>query len=224
MVERIRNEPIRGVSVTIPHKTALIPYLDCITDLAHAIGAVNTMYWRDGKLCGENTDISGFAKPLEVRGVNSGSGLVLGAGGAALAVIVGLQKLGVHPIYISNRTDEKAEELAKRFGIECIPWGERGQCRTRLLVNTTPIGMSGKFEGLSPWNKYDFEKGQLAYDIVYNPGETRFLKEARELGVEVIMGVEMFLYQALEQFRIWTGKDLPVDETRALLEHALYGT
>ncbi|WP_051261682.1 shikimate dehydrogenase [Desulfovibrio inopinatus] len=224
MVERIRSEPIAGLSVTIPHKTAIIPFLDSITGLAHAVGAVNTVFWRDGKLWGDNTDVAGFAKPLAVRDVRSGSALVLGAGGAALAVIVGLQELGIGPLYLANRTDEKAEELAAHFDINFIPWAERGRCRTRILVNTTPIGMAGKFEGLSPWNKYDFEKGQLAYDIVYNPGETRFLREAQSLGVNVIMGVEMFLYQALEQFRIWTGRDLPVDETRRLLEQALYGT
>lgn len=207
-----RARHIRGVSVTIPHKQAVIPYLDGLTDRAKAVGAVNTLFWQDGKLLGDNTDVIGLVKPLEAHRDALKSALVLGAGGAARAACAALKELGVADVAVTNRTAAKAEQLAADFGLRAVPWEERvGQWS--LVLNTTPMGMLGENQDKSPWPADGFGGVALVFDLVYNPVRTRFMAEAQEAGVACLSGLSMFLHQGLAQFEIWTGKKL--DERRA---------
>lgn len=219
-MEWVRTEDIRGLSVTIPHKQTVMPLLDTVTDRAKAVGAVNTVYWDGEILSGENTDVIGVIAPLRKLELPA-SAMVLGAGGAARAAVAGLKELGVADITISNRTKAKAEELAADFGIKAIAWEHRMDEAPGLICNTTPLGMSGDLEALSPWDSDRFPKGCIVYDIVYNPLQTRFLREAEAAGCAIISGLEMFLHQGLAQFKLWTGLDMDEDGARALLLRAL---
>jgi shikimate dehydrogenase len=172
----------------------------------------------------DNTDVEGFCRPLVVRDIAPEVALVLGCGGVARAVVVGLTRLGVSKVVVTGRTPEKAVALAREFGVDHVAWEERETVAATLLVNATPMGMSGKFEGLSPFPREAMRPDHVAYDLVYNPYSTRFVAEATDVGADVVPGVEMFLYQAVEQFRLWTGRVLPDDELRALLMKTLYSS
>ena len=220
-MQRVRCEPIRGMSVTIPHKRTVMDCLDRISDRAMAVGAVNTVFWEDGLLCGENTDVVGVVAPLSDLDAPPQSALVLGAGGAARATIAGLKELGVSRICVANRTTEKAGALATEFSVEAESWEARADSEFDLLCNTTPLGMDGELSRLSPWPEDGFSQVAIAYDLVYNPLQTRFLREAEAAGCATISGLEMFLHQGLAQFRLWTGKDMDIDGARQALLNAL---
>lgn len=215
----LRTLPIHGASVTIPHKEPVMPLADRLTANAREIGAVNTLYWEDGKLWGDNTDVTGFMAPLLERGTPPGKVLVLGAGGAARAAVCGLHRAG-WKVLLSSRTGNRADRLAHSFQAEQVPWSERHAVRPDLLINTTPLGMSGPFQGLSPW-KDSLQGISLVYDLVYNPRETPLLAQAAREGVETIPGLPMFVHQALAQFERWTGRRFPLPGAMALLEQAL---
>lgn len=220
-MEAVRTLPVHGASVTIPHKEEALRLCDRVTDRARAVGAVNTLFLEDGVVCGENTDVTGFLAPLRARGVRIDEALVLGAGGAARAVLAGLVELGVRRVRISNRTHDKAMELAGAFGADVVPWDERGSAAAGLVVNTTPCGMQGARMGESPLPDGAFTGRGMAYDLVYNPLTTRFLADARAAGWETQDGLGMFVEQGREQFRIWTGLDLPAAGARRLIAEAL---
>ncbi|WP_338669168.1 shikimate dehydrogenase [Pseudodesulfovibrio methanolicus] len=220
-MERVRAEPIHGLSVTIPHKRAVMAHLDRISDRARAIGAVNTVYWDGKALYGENTDVIGVVAPLRGLDPLPRSAMVLGAGGAARAAVAGFLELGIPRVAVANRTQAKAEALAADFGVACVRWDERMDADWELICNTTPLGMSGDLEGRTPWNADRFATGAVAYDIVYNPLETRFLAEAGAAGCRTVSGLEMFLHQGLAQFRLWTGQDMDEAGARRLLLAAL---
>ena len=215
----MRTLPIAGASVTIPHKETVLALLDGQTEAARAVGAVNTLYWENGQLLGDNTDVAGFLAPLE--GHSYASALVLGAGGAARAVLAGLKDLGVAEVFLANRSADRAAALAAEFGAIIVDWDERGDCAPDLLVNTTPLGMAGAQAAASPWPEERFRPGQTAYDLVYNPLETRFLAAAAAAGCRVVDGLAMFLGQALGQFRRWTGCDFALDRAREKLLETL---
>ena len=220
---RFRQIPMAGLSVTIPHKTAVMAYADVVTDLGLEVGAVNTLYWRDNVLWAENTDVEGFCRPLVEAGLSVGAALVLGCGGAARAVVVGLKRLGAARIAVTGRTREKAEALAAAFSLEVVDWEARADYPAQLCVNATPMGMRGRLEALSPYPGDRLGPGRIVYDLVYNPRRTRFAVEAGQSGATVVSGLDMFVYQAVEQFRLWTGRVLPAEELRPLLMQALYG-
>ncbi|WP_319582367.1 shikimate dehydrogenase [uncultured Pseudodesulfovibrio sp.] len=220
-MERVRTEPILGLSVTIPHKRTVMAHLDRISDRARAIGAVNTVYWDGDVLCGENTDVIGVVAPLRSLDSMPDSAIVLGAGGAARAAVAGFLELGIPRVAVSNRTLSKAETLAAEFEVECVPWDKRMDGDWELVCNTTPLGMSGDLQGVSPWDEDRFARGAVAYDIVYNPLETRFLAEAGAAGCRTVSGLEMFLHQGLAQFRLWTGQNMDEAGARRLLLSAL---
>ncbi|NJB67970.1 shikimate dehydrogenase [Desulfobaculum xiamenense] len=214
----VREAPLAGLSVTIPHKLAVKPYLDGFSDGVLAVGAVNTVYWDGKRLMGENTDLFGFVSPLRKLPVRVESALVFGAGGAARAVVAGLLQLGVPDIIITNRNADKAMELANEFHVSAADWDERHRIDAELLVNATPLGMSGDGVGLSPLPEgMRLSSRQIAYDIVYNPLRTVFLEQAAARGCHVIDGLDMFVHQAVEQFRLWTGKTFDIDAARRLL-------
>ena len=235
-VESVRLLHIRGCSVTIPHKVALTPLLDAVSPLARQVGAVNTLYWQDDTLCGHNTDVAGFLAPLAGLPLDRGDALLLGAGGAARAVAAGLtglpQDKRPRRIYVATPSNRSHLPLAQTFGLTPLPWEERHSVPALLVVNTTPLGMCGKAGTATPYDfaqaplphcqQDDFFDGTaaqatpLAYDLVYNPLETRFLREARLAGRRGISGLEMFYGQGDAQFRLWTGRALPPQARQAL--------
>lgn len=241
LVDAVRALPIAGLSVTIPHKENIIPLLDAITPAAQEVGAVNTLFWRDGALCGHNTDKEGFMAPLRALGLGTQgqrqeqeqgqeleqgkTALVLGAGGAARAVLAGLQALGYTKIVLTNHNMPKAMALAHAFQVQVVPWEERASIAADIIVNATPLGMRGDREDQSPYPAAAFhalakskKRGQgLAYDLVYTPLHTRFLTEARAAGWDIQDGLSMFVAQANEQFRLWTGQSLDVQDIREIL-------
>lgn len=213
---------IRGLSVTIPHKTAILPYLDVICEPARLAGAVNTLFWRDGKLHGENTDVAGFLAPLRDKIPLTEPVLLLGAGGAAHAVCAGLMALKATDVYITSQKNKRQYDLAKKFPFKAIDWENRYDIEPGLVVNATPLGMIGANVGLSPYDfaKHPNPKKGIAYDLVYNPLETVFLASAALNGWSCISGLEMFYWQADGQFMHWTGDPLPL-AARLALEEAL---
>lgn len=222
-LQAVRILPISGLSVTIPHKQGVLAFLDECTPRAERCGAVNTIFWKEGRLCGENTDISGFLTPLEGQGADRiRSALVLGCGGAARAVLAALAELGVKESSVSGRSCEKTVALAREFNAMSVAWENRGDWRGDLLVNATPLGMSGSFSGLNPWPETASWAGVgCVYDLVYTPLETNLLREARARDVFCVSGLEMFLGQARAQFRLWTGMDLPLAPLRQLVTSVL---
>lgn len=216
-----RTLPIYGASVTIPHKEAVIDYLDEITPRAKMVGAVNTLFWQEEKLVGDNTDVLGFMAPLMGMANTFKHALVLGAGGAAKAVLAGLEELGISDVTICNRTEMRAQQLADQFETSIVPWEKRGGVMTDLVINTTPMGMAGKFVSDSPYEPEMFKGEGVAYDLVYNPLETVFLRSAKEAGWGTVDGLHMFAAQGAEQFRLWTGKELPHEHIRNLIAEKL---
>ena len=216
----VRLLPLSGASVTIPYKEDIMNYLDQVTPEAAEMGAVNTIYWHNGRLCGSNTDCKGFMAPI--RDVQMESALVLGAGGASRAVIYGLKRLKISPVYLTNRSEKKARDLAKELHVKCIPWDERYRIKADLLVNTTPLGTAGEMQELTPWNSSIFPFS-IVYDLVYNPLQTRLLLQARENGASAVSGLSMFVHQALKQFKTWTGQGFDPGWAENLLRRKISG-
>lgn len=224
----VRGLPVSGLSVTIPHKQAVIPFLDRLTPGAEAVGAVNLVFRHKQALVGDNTDVAGFLAPLlQLRDRGTAlppRALLLGAGGACRAALAGLGKLGMAEVCVSARDAAKAESLAREFGCQTIPWQSREHLLPDLgpvlVINATPLGMAGKFAGQSPLpalSRLPVHGALVAYDIVYNPLETPFLAAARSRGLTCIDGLDFFVAQGQEQFRLWTGLELPAAGARELL-------
>ncbi|MCL4136953.1 UNVERIFIED_CONTAM: hypothetical protein GTU68_006114 [Idotea baltica] len=215
-VKSIRELDIRGASCTIPHKVAVIPFLDQIDPLAKEIGAVNTIVNDNGNLKGYNTDIEGILKPIEAKlSLENKNVAILGAGGAARAAVCAMKTKGAK-VTIYNRNLERAKLLSKDFDCDHqilanFPMMESAD----LILNMTSVGMNSE---LSPVVPSVFNKNQVVFDAVYTPENTKFLKDAKEKGSTIISGVEMFLNQALAQFKYFTGLDLEID----LLREAFY--
>lgn len=216
----VRVLPIRGGNITLPHKAAAMQFLDEVSPLARRVGAVNTFYWKNGRLCGDNTDVPGFTAPIKKR--RFARALVLGAGGAARAVVAGLQDMGLADIAVTNRTAAHAEALARDFGLCALPWVERAASGADLVVNATSLGMRGERAGESPFPRQGFKGRGLAYDIVYNPPDTPFLKDARSAGWKTQNGLAMFVEQARLSFELWNpGRDLSARAAAALVKKHL---
>lgn len=221
-LDSMRLLDIRGCSVTIPHKIAILEYLDSVSERAALAGAANTLFWRDGALCGDNTDVSGFLAPLADLPLAGMDVLLLGAGGAARAAAAGLRLSGCQNVRVASPGNQRQYELAERFAFSPIPWEDRYAHPATLIINATPLGMKGELIGETP---YDFSlaphvQGGWAYDLVYNPLNARFLREAAKAGRRSLTGLEMFFGQASAQFLLWTGQPLP-ETARAALENAL---
>ncbi|MEW6128280.1 MAG: shikimate dehydrogenase [Acidobacteriota bacterium] len=215
---RRMNWKLQGFSVTIPHKISIMPFLNEINRTAGQIGAVNTVVIRDDKAIGYNTDVDGAMQPLEkVCRLADQSCAVIGAGGSARAVIFGLLERQAK-VSVFARNIEKAKPLADEFAIELLPLDELEKTQASILINTTPIGMQGHSidSSIVPLNALNHQP--IVYDLVYNPLETRLLKDAREAGCQTISGLEMLVAQAGLQFKLWTGKtpDLELMKTAAL--------
>jgi shikimate dehydrogenase len=218
-VKAVRVLNIQGVSLTIPHKETVLPLLDGLTTRARAVGAVNTLYWNEGGLWGDNSDVNGFVSPL--RGQAFTSALVLGAGGAARAALAGLRELGLPGIAVCNHHRERARTLAGEFGVRHTDWEDRAAYEADLIINATPLGMRGVHEGQNPLPQEAFARRgggvRMAYDLIYTPLTTRFLAEAEAAGWRTLDGLGMFIAQAQSQFRLWTGREFSETEARTLL-------
>lgn len=200
---------LKGLSVTIPHKTDIIPLLDEVEDLALKIGAVNTVVNQGGRLIGYNTDAQGALKALEAETLVSGQDcLVVGAGGAARAIGFILKERGAK-VTIVNRSLERGEALAKELNCPFFPLDQLAEHKAQILLQTTPVGMYPNVDQ-SPVPERAFKKGMVVMDIIYNPLETKLLQTAKTNGCAIIDGAGMFVYQGAEQFRLWTGLEPPI--------------
>jgi 3-dehydroquinate dehydratase/shikimate dehydrogenase len=215
-----REIPIQGLSVTMPLKQDVIPFLERTDPLSAKIGAVNTILrMQDGKFYGFNTDVAGIVTPLERRlSLKGAKVLVLGAGGAARAAVFGCRDKGAE-VFILNRTPETAQKLAKQAGAKVIKREAVAKAGFDVIVNATPLGMTG-VKG-SPLLEPADLVARYVFDLVYNPIETPLLKMARAKGIPVITGVEMFVQQGARQFEIWTGKPAPEEEMLKVVLHSL---
>ncbi|RIH79172.1 Shikimate dehydrogenase (NADP(+)) [Calidithermus terrae] len=204
----------RGVNVTVPHKEAVMPYLDRLSPEAEAIGAVNTVVNREGRLEGHNTDAPGFLRGLEEAGIEyrGAKALILGAGGAARAIAWALKQAGAQ-VRIGNRTLERAAQLQREFGLGEVTDNElvlAGMARSSdLIVNTTTVGL--KDPAATPLRAEWLPAGGTVVDIVYNPLETRLLREARAAGLRTLGGLPMLVWQGALAFELWTGQRPPVE-------------
>lgn len=218
-VEAIRDLGVRGVSVTMPHKQTVIKYIDVLDEDAEEIGAVNTIVNEEGSLTGYNTDWIGAITALEKRtGLEGKKVAVIGAGGAARAVVFGLNKKGAK-VKIFNRSIQKAEELTKELGGKFGKMSDIGEIRNfDIIINTTSVGMNSNE---SPINRDLINENHLVFDIIYSPMETKLIRDAISAGAVVIYGHEMLLYQGVEQFKMFTGYEAPVKEMEEALVKSL---
>ncbi|MDA7694903.1 shikimate dehydrogenase [Candidatus Pelagibacter sp.] len=202
LIFNIREENIHGINITVPFKKIVIPFLDELSQEAEISQSVNTIYKKDNKIIGENTDIEGFKHSLERTELKTKNkkALILGAGGVVPSIIIALKKMQIKKIYLSNRTESKAIELKKNFPeIEIIKWGET--LDFDIIINATSIGL--KEEDEININYQQTSKDKFFYDIIYNPPETNFLKNAKKYGGITKNGKMMFIYQAQKAFFIW---------------------
>jgi 3-dehydroquinate dehydratase/shikimate dehydrogenase len=220
----VKDVPIQGLSVTMPLKQSIIPMLERTDPLSQKIGAVNTVLRaQDGKFYGFNTDVAGIVQPLERRlSLNKAKVLVIGAGGAARAAVFGCRDKGAE-VWVLNRTSETAQKLARQSGAKTIKRDAVVKTQFDIIINATPIGMAGNAGKGIPTSPLEANElnTRLVFDLVYNPIETPLLRLARQKGIAVITGVEMFVQQGARQFEIWTGKPAPEEEMLRVVLHAL---
>ena len=211
IISQVRDNKIKGINVTVPFKKTVIPYLDELSSEAQSTQSVNTIYKKDNKIIGHNTDIFGFEtsiKKVEYYLENK-EVLILGAGGVVPSIIFSLIKMKASKIKISNRTKEKAENLKKIFkDIEVLKWGEISNFD--MIINATSLGL--KKEDSLNLDFSSITRNKFFYDVIYNPSETNFLKMGRELGNKTLNGKLMFIFQALSAFNIWHGQTPKIDE------------
>jgi len=210
-----RKIDFHGFSVTIPHKESVLPFLDNIDDTAGKIGAINTIVNQNGKLIGYNTDCMAAVMGLECsltetdETLNNKKISIIGAGGAARAIAFGLKEKGCN-ITIFNRTIKRAEKLSHDVQCRFENFEEIHKLDSDILINTTPIGMFPNIDQ-TPIPKKILKEGMVVFDAVYNPTETRLLREAKEKRCHTVNGLSMFINQAAEQFRLWTNIDPPIE-------------
>ena len=233
-LERLRGGEWLGVNVTVPHKQAVIPFMDELSPAARAIGAVNTICCRSGHLLGDNTDAAGFLADLRQHGFEPAGrrALLLGAGGAARAVAYGLASANC-AVTLWNRTAGRAIDLAADLEtnahlpapVQALPAAQSldklDASGYDLLVNCTSLGMWPRIEGC-PWPAdLNLPAHWWVYDLVYNPAETRLMARARAAGAPAIGGIGMLLHQGARALELWTGREAPVEIMRAALQAAL---
>jgi shikimate dehydrogenase len=210
ILNKVRKREIEGINVTIPFKNSVIKYLDILKGDALKTSSVNTVYLNKEKLVGDNTDVYGFSsgvlRKVKTRIKTAG---IIGAGGVTSSIILALIKKGVKKIYITNRTFSKLKVFKKKFKkvIYPIKWNDRYKALAdvQILINVTSLGMLGQKD-----LKFDFSvfhKKINVVDIIYNPENTRFLKDARKNGHKIFTGLDMFIYQAQKAFYIWNRKN-----------------
>jgi shikimate dehydrogenase len=220
-----------GFNITIPHKQAILPLLDEVSEVAEAVGAVNTVRWTGSGWAGTNTDVEGFLAPLMAleRDWSQTTAVVLGNGGAARAVVAGCAQLGCKAIQVVGRSRHRLAMFEQSWAgaalgapLQVHPWEALAGLMpgASLVVNTTPVGMSPQVEACPVSREVMgmMQPGTIAYDLIYVPNPTRFLREAQEQGAIALDGLEMLLQQGAAALELWTGGEVPVDVMRATLK------
>lgn len=233
-MEGIMALGIKGVNITIPYKQRVIEFLDSVNPAAAAIGAVNTVVNNGERLIGYNTDGEGSLRSLKEEAGLDPRGLtcvIFGSGGACRAVALTLAQKGVGKIIIASRNQAQAHEISSLINknntniaatVTLADIADFKELKTAdLVINSTPIGMWPKTEGPPVINTSLLSRHSLVWDLVYNPVETRFLREAREHGCPTLSGLGMLLYQGAEAFRLWTGCEPPIAAMRRELAKAI---
>jgi shikimate dehydrogenase len=220
---------VQGFNATIPHKQAILPLLSEVTEVAQAIGAVNTVWRTEQGWAGTNTDVTGFLAPLREMQRDWGSAVILGNGGAARAVVAGCDQLGFSEIHVVGRNAAKLDDFLdswKLSNLQVQGWSKLSELLpgADLVVNTTPIGMSPHADAspLMPEEMDRMNVGAIAYDLIYVPNPTRFLQYAQERGGVAIDGLEMLVQQGAAALEIWTQQQVPVDVMRRSLRQRLF--
>lgn len=233
-IESIRTLDLLGVNLSMPHKMAAVPLVDELSPAASLIGAINTIVNQNGHLIGHNTDGIGFMRALAAIEVSiiGETITVIGAGGAATAIISQAALDGVKKIQVFNRKDDfypvievKLQEIAQQTGCQISLQDLDDQlalanalAQSQLLVNATGVGMKPN-ENQSPLKDNSLLRETLAvYDVIYNPRETKLLQDAKAVGAKTANGLSMLLYQGAAAFELWTGKQMPVKKVQALIE------
>jgi 3-dehydroquinate dehydratase/shikimate dehydrogenase len=219
---------IKGLSVTIPHKEAVLRRISQVDGAVRGVGAANTILFEPGLISGHNTDYraamdsiqTALAEGSDERAdLASKVALVLGAGGAAKAIAFGMQRRGAE-VVVASRTRERADKLAEALGAKAVDWGTRHNFWVDVLVNCTPVGMHPNVDE-TPYDKHYLKPSMVVFDTVYNPESTLLIKDARARSCTVITGVEMFIRQAALQFKLFTGQEAPFDLMRDVLKRAI---
>lgn len=230
LVARLRNGELAGVNVTLPHKQAIISLLDELVYPANRIAAVNTVRVVNGKLFGHNTDALGFSRSLARAqiAVREEQVLLLGAGGAAKAVVFALLESGVAVIHLANRNEARAEQLRASLSVHeqtrvrVIAWAERERALEaqpiKLVINATSLGMSAT-QAAAPVNY--FKKEAAAVDLIYNPNETFFLQQAKRAGAITLNGLPMLIHQGVAAMELWSGRKLEIKAVYEEVEERL---
>lgn len=222
-IESLKKVGISGFNVTIPHKIDMMRLLDEADKECALVGATNTVVNSNGILKGYNTDVDGFLDPIRRRKIDCKGAevLLVGAGGAARAIVAAFAKEGASKITVTNRTRQKAENIiafAKQLGLgsEFSDLADAGEIagKFRFVINATPVGLKGM--GI-PVSTRNLNKNSIVYDIVYMPVETPFIKQSKEKGANIIYGWEMLLAQAMNSFKIWTGMTAPYEAMKLTL-------
>jgi shikimate dehydrogenase len=231
-IASIRDSEVIGAQVTVPHKQAALEFVDTVTDDVRALGACNVLSNKGGSLAAFNTDVTGFVRALkEDAGADPKDKrvLLLGAGGAARAIVLGLAREGIASLVIANRTVAKATEVGRVASglvseIGAVPFEGKAVAEAAagadLIVNSTTLGMSG-VDGSVPLMAAAIPPTALVYDIVYNPPDTPLLLEARKAGAQTLGGLAMLVYVGAESFEQWTGLKAPVAVMMAAAQKAL---
>ena len=208
---KIKNQEINGANITVPFKRNVIAYLDQLSVEAEKTQSVNTVYLNKDKITGHNTDIDGFELAIKDANydVEGKRVLILGAGGVVPSIIFALYKMKVLSVTISNRTKSKAENLKSLFNdLEIVDWGKASNFD--MIINATSIGLKKEDKLNLDFSK--FQSSEFLYDVIYNPKETNFLKDGKNLGKRIENGKKMFIYQAAKAFKIWHGIEPKINE------------
>ena len=218
LILEIRENKISGINVTVPFKNKVIPFLDELSLGAKQTQSVNTIFMKDNKVIGDNTDIGGFESAINKLNfdLSNKTAFVLGAGGVVPSIIYALVKMGVSNILVSNRTESRIENIKKLFNnIQIVSWGEIPEFD--IIINGTSVGLDKNDQIGLDFSKVG--KNKLFYDVIYNPNHTNFLKTAQQLGNKFENGKLMFIFQALLSFKLWHNIEPEVnDKTIKLLD------
>jgi shikimate dehydrogenase len=219
-VRSLKALGFKGASVTVPFKKEIMSFVDDLDEKAAKIGAVNTLVFDDGIVRGINTDWRGALRCLEtLMPVSGNTFVVLGAGGAARAVVFAVVQGGGNVVVV-NRSEERGRALAEAFSASFVPCDHIETVDGHCLVNTTPVGMYPR-ENTMPLDKQILGRYRAVADVVYNPMQTVLLREAEAAGCATASGFEMFIYQGVEQFQLWTGQKAPVEAMRRVVYERL---
>ena len=211
VINDLKSENISGINVTVPFKKSVIPFLNELTPIAKETNSVNTIYMKNNKIIGDNTDVGGFESALQHINYNvkGKKAFILGAGGVAPSIILALKKMDISEITLTNRTKERAETLRKKYSdLKVINWGNT--VNSDIIINATSLGLKNEDNIKLDHSKVGSQK--LFYDVIYRPSKTKFLVNAEQANNYVENGKMMFIYQAQLAFKIWHNIKPKIDD------------